>query len=92
MTGIVKFSASHHLLKLTEFKLTHLNDKPLEESFQRQTSQHELFDGVPRDKSENLHWFGLTNAVDSVDGLQVHLRVPVRVEQDDSVCGDQVDP
>mmetsp|Transcript_14388 Transcript_14388/g.42483 ORF Transcript_14388/g.42483 Transcript_14388/m.42483 type:complete len:268 (-) Transcript_14388:898-1701(-) len=44
-----------------------------------------------RDQAVDVNWFLLPNAVGSILGLEVGLRVPVAVVQDHSVCGLQID-
>mmetsp|Transcript_8845 Transcript_8845/g.30409 ORF Transcript_8845/g.30409 Transcript_8845/m.30409 type:complete len:769 (-) Transcript_8845:151-2457(-) len=50
-----------------------------------------LFDGVLRAEPVHVNLLLLANSVSAVHGLQVHLRVPVRVVQDDDIGGVQVD-
>ena len=50
-----------------------------------------LLNGTLRDKSIDDHLLLLPESVSSINGLQINLRVPVRVENDDHVCLVQVD-
>lgn len=49
-----------------------------------------LFNGVVGDEAEHYYLFLLTDTVNSVLCLQIHLRVPVGVKDDDSVCSLQI--
>jgi hypothetical protein len=51
-----------------------------------------LFDGVVGDETQDDYLLFLANSVHSVLGLEVHLRVPVGVEDDDRVGRLQVEP
>ena len=51
-----------------------------------------LLNCVLCDQSEHLHLFGLPDTVGPILGLQVHLRIPVRVIDDDNVGCGKVDP
>jgi hypothetical protein len=50
-----------------------------------------LFDGVVGDQPQNDDLLLLPDTMDSVLSLQVHLRVPIRVEDDHCVCSLQVE-
>ena len=50
-----------------------------------QVVENFFFDRVLSDQAINMHLFLLANAMGSVLRLQIHLRVPVRVEQDHCV-------
>lgn len=49
-----------------------------------------LLDGVVGDQAQDYDLFLLADTMHSVLGLQIHLRVPIGVEDDDCVCSLQV--
>ena len=53
--------------------------------------QHALFNTAFRDEAEDVDLLGLTDTMSTVHSLQIRLRVPITVVQDDDVGGGQVD-
>lgn len=69
-----------------------LDDQGVQFELHRLTFNHLLLHRVRRDESEDLYDLFLADAMGSVHGLQVHLRVPVRVKKDNDVGSHQVEP
>ncbi|KAI3476655.1 hypothetical protein L1887_61750 [Cichorium endivia] len=72
-------------------ELALLDDERLELAFVASALEDLLLHRIRRHESEDQHGLGLADAVNSVLRLQIHLRVPVRVVEDDRVGSDQVD-
>src|SRR6266480_3076783 len=70
---------------------TLLNDELVKTKFLSGTFQDLLFDCVLSDKAVNVHLLVLTDTVSAVHGLQIGLRVPIAVEQNDNVCRREID-
>eukprot|EP00968_Pinguiococcus_pyrenoidosus_P005742 scaffold374_cov271-Pinguiococcus_pyrenoidosus.AAC.6 len=69
-----------------------LNHRRVEEELPLRALNDLLLHRALGHEAEHPHGLGLPDAVRAVHGLQIHLRVPVRVIQHDNVCGIQVDP
>lgn len=67
------------------------DDQGVEPQLLLRDLEHLLLDRVLRTQTIHVHLVLLTDAVCAVHGLQVHLRVPVGVEQDHGVGSGQVD-
>ena len=70
---------------------TLLNDELIKPQLLCRPLQHALLNAAFRDESEDIHLLRLTNTMCAVHGLQIGLRVPVTVVQDDNVCRGEVD-
>mmetsp|Transcript_4005 Transcript_4005/g.11635 ORF Transcript_4005/g.11635 Transcript_4005/m.11635 type:complete len:291 (+) Transcript_4005:992-1864(+) len=68
-----------------------LDHKPLQLELALGLGEHSLLHRVGRDQPEDEDGLGLTDPVAPVHGLQVLLRVPVRIVDDHGVRGGQVD-
>ena len=55
------------------------------------SEQYTLLDRLLRDQPEDANGFGLADPMRAVHRLQIHLRVPVRVEEHDRIGRRQVD-
>merc|ERR1719164_402344 len=76
---------------LLVYKSALLNDNVVQFEFHLGAFDNSFFDCLFCDEPEDLYSFLLTNSVSSVHGLQVHLRIPIGVENDDNVRGHQID-
>lgn len=77
------------LLRLLSATL--LNNKLVKLELLCGTLKNALLDCVLRDEAEDVDLLGLTDTVRTIHGLQVCLRVPVAVKQDNNVGSDKVD-
>ena len=68
-----------------------LDDKLVEPQLLRCSLQHALLDTTFRDEAEDVDLLGLADTMSTVHGLQIRLRVPITVVQDDDVGSGQVD-
>ena len=68
-----------------------LDDKLVEPQLLRCPLQHALLNTTFRNEAEDVDLLGLTDTMSTVHGLQIRLRVPITIVQDDYVGGGQVD-
>jgi hypothetical protein len=68
-----------------------LNDQLIQPQLLRRPLQHPLLHAPLRDEPEHVNLLRLPDPMRAVHRLQVRLRVPVRVVQDDDVGGGEVD-
>ena len=68
-----------------------LDHHPIQPQLHRRPLHDLLVDGVLGDHPEHLDLLLLTDSVRPIHGLQVHLRVPVGVKEDDDVGGVEID-
>lgn len=69
---------------------TTLDEKLVQVHFERGFLKNSFFDRSVSNESENDHFLFLTDSVCSVLGLKIHLWVPIRVKDDDSISSLQV--
>ena len=72
-------------------KLTSLNDFSIKVQLELGPFQNVLFNRINRDQAENAHFLGLTDTMGAVLSLQVLMRIPVAVENDDRVSRLQIE-
>jgi hypothetical protein len=70
---------------------TLLNDHLIKLQFLRSSLQDSLFDSILSDEPEDIDLLSLTDSMSSVHGLQIGLRVPIRIKQNDNIGSDQID-
>ena len=68
-----------------------LDDKLVESQLLRCPLQHTLLHTALRNEAEDVDLLGLTDTMSTVHSLQIRLRVPITVVQDDDVGGGQID-
>ena len=94
VVGAVTDHAQHFVLvervRLVQ-KATLLDDQLVQSQLDLGAFHDLLFDRVLRDEAEYAHLLLLTDTMGAIHGLQIHLRVPVGIEQNDHVSRGQVD-
>ena len=78
-------------LTLRSLRPALLDNELVQPKLLRRPLQHPLLDATLRDEPEHIHLLRLPNPVRAIHRLQVSLRVPVRVVQDDNVSSGEVD-
>ena len=68
-----------------------LDDQLVQPQLLGRAFKHTLLDTALRNETEDINLLGLTDTMGTVHGLQVGLRVPVTVIQNDNVGGCEVD-
>src|SRR6056300_1872513 len=85
-----------HQIFLAQFRVllcqsSLLDDGSIKEKFSICPLDNFLFHSSLRNESEHLHGFGLPKTMCTIHGLQVHLRIPVTVIQNDNIGGGKID-
>ena len=70
---------------------TLLNDELIKTQLLRRALEHAFLNTVLRNEAINVDLLGLADAVGAVHGLQIRLRIPVAVVENNDVCRSKVD-
>ena len=86
-------STTHLVVELLLLTIGHttLDCDELKHALVSSALQNLLFDGIFRDKTIDTDRLLLTDTMSSSHGLQICLRVPIGIEDDDGISSHQVD-